>query len=204
MHQALNAFITALFCLVITTNAHGHTRPLNDLPCPPGFKHSFVQNSYQFDGPLEKFTSLTGSFFDLSWYAGGEIINTTGTDNIPGATRVGPFDPFRPELFNETLTMYETGPGLLQWTFTGPGATLTYPSRTGEVIRFQYYAESQRYESICGGTATYIHAMTHICSDNPSLAYDLFYRLHQGAFNGFDAISARVNTKAFTGDCPGV
>ncbi|KAF7352045.1 hypothetical protein MVEN_01167000 [Mycena venus] len=196
-------FLAVATLLWLLTSTDAHNIPLNDIQCPKGSHHGFVQNSYQFYGPLRKFTDITGSFFDISWLAGGEILSTTGTNNIPGATRVGPFDPLSKDpLFNETLTVYDVGPGTLRFTFTGPGAPLTYHSRTGEVITFHYYAETQHYESICGGTATYLHATTHICSDNPALAYDLFCRLHQGTFHGYDALPARVKEKTFTGDCP--
>jgi hypothetical protein len=122
--------------------------------------------------------------------------NTTGTDNVPGATRAGVFG----EPFIETLTMFDAPPGALRFTFFGPGpkpVTFTPPGEKS--IRFDYWAETQRYESICGGEATYIDVITYLCSNRPRAAYDLWYRIHDATF---DAMSAKVGAKVFTGDCP--
>jgi hypothetical protein len=94
----------------------------NDIHCPADLHISFVHNSYTYAAPLAQFTNLTKSFFDLSWYVrilssssrtpslihihrqnNAVVTNTTGTYNVPGATRSG---PFAGAIYNETLTMY--------------------------------------------------------------------------------------------------
>jgi hypothetical protein len=129
--------------------------------------------------------------------AGTVITSTTGTDNVPGATRAGVFGD---SSFNETLAMFDAPSGALRFTYVGPGPKpVTYTPPGEKSIRFYYFAETHRYESICGGKATYIDVITYACSNHPRAAYDFWYRLHDTAFG---AISAKVGAKVFTGDCP--
>ncbi|KAJ7289162.1 hypothetical protein C8J57DRAFT_1164966 [Mycena rebaudengoi] len=198
MHLA-KAFTAAAALLFFTATAyaHGSTPPGGDVSCPKGSQHTFVQNSYRYDGHLQKFTNITGSFFDESWYAGTVITSTTGTDNVPGATRAGVFGD---SSFNETLAMFDAPSGALRFTYAGPGPKpVTYTPPGEKSITFYYFAETHRYESICGGKATYIDVITYACSNRPRAAYDFWYRLHDTAFG---AISAKVGAKVFTGDCP--
>ncbi|KAJ7289156.1 hypothetical protein C8J57DRAFT_1046480 [Mycena rebaudengoi] len=197
MHLA-KAFTAAaaLFFFATTAHAHGSILSGGDVSCPKGFQPTFLQNSYRYDGHLQKFTNITGSFFELSWYAGTVITSTTGTDNVPGATRAGVFGDAP---FNETLTMFDAPPGALRFTYAGPGKPVTYTPPGEKSIRFDYWSETHRYESICGGEATYIDVITYLCSNLPRAAYDVWYRFHAATF---DAMAAKVGAKIFTGDCP--
>ncbi|KAJ7289155.1 hypothetical protein C8J57DRAFT_1627653 [Mycena rebaudengoi] len=193
------AFTAAAALLFFVTTAHAYSSiPLGgDASCPKGFQPTFVQNSYRYDGHLQKFTNITGSFFDAFWNAGTVVTSTTGTDNVPGATRAASLGDAS---FNETLTMFDAPPGALRFTYIGPGPKpIAYTPPGEKSIRFDYWAETQRFESICGGEATYIDVITYLCSDPPRAAYDLWYRFHDLTFN---AISAEVGAKVFTGDCP--
>ncbi|KAJ7250353.1 hypothetical protein C8J57DRAFT_1667967 [Mycena rebaudengoi] len=187
------ALTASLFCLVFAATSNATT---SDIPCPKGSQHSFVQNSYLYDAPLHKFTEITGSFFNESWYAGTVITNTTGKDNVPGATRLVVWGGI---VFTETLVMHSASPdGLISTMYSVP---LTHPP-TGKhksKIMFANYGETQRYQSICGGRATYIDVLTYMCSDNPRAAYDLWYRVHQTTF---DTLSARFGVNVFMGNCP--
>ncbi|KAJ6534593.1 hypothetical protein DFH09DRAFT_1325221 [Mycena vulgaris] len=113
----IETFSVALLCLIPTVYAHGSAPyPIvrNDLHCLKGSYTSFVQNSYSYNAPLDKFVKITQSFLPLViWWP---CPNTTGTDNIPGATRSGIFDGSR---FNETLTMYFAHPDVLTYTWHG-------------------------------------------------------------------------------------
>ncbi|KAJ7800340.1 hypothetical protein B0H13DRAFT_2164827, partial [Mycena leptocephala] len=131
----------------------------DDFRCPTGYSPSFLHNTYTYYGPLKEFTDITGSFFHVQWYGDATINKTTGTDNVPGATRTGSFGG---SPFNETLTMYQ-------------GRSDAPKQRPLHVVN---YAETKRFESICSGKATYIDFITYLCTDDQAAAYGLFYNVH--------------------------
>ncbi|KAJ7805387.1 hypothetical protein B0H14DRAFT_3771634 [Mycena olivaceomarginata] len=59
----------ALLCFSLSAHAASHYTP-NDIHCPPESHPTFVHNSYTYNAPVDKFTNLTKSFFELKWYAG--------------------------------------------------------------------------------------------------------------------------------------
>ncbi|KAJ7875477.1 hypothetical protein B0H14DRAFT_3437032 [Mycena olivaceomarginata] len=61
----------ALLGLMVSHRAHGSNPPQpapNDIVCPNHYTPTFVHNSFTYLAPLHKFTNLTKSFFDISWY----------------------------------------------------------------------------------------------------------------------------------------
>jgi hypothetical protein len=67
MTPSVNSFL-ALLCVFATTGVFSHQLHDDDPHCAPGMHAVFVQNAAQFDAPLHKFTKITESFFDDSWY----------------------------------------------------------------------------------------------------------------------------------------
>ncbi|KAF7349929.1 hypothetical protein MVEN_01293600 [Mycena venus] len=165
----------------------------NDVQCPEGYV-SFVHNSYTYLAPLHKFKDITKSFFDIAWYSGTIVYNSTGTDNVPGATRAGFYSG---GWFNETLTAYISHSDTLEYTFHGQEAAYIAP--TGDKSLFFGYTETMRIESICDGQATYIDLITYMCSDNQTLGYSSWYNLHMVTF---EVLAANVSALVMAGDCP--
>ncbi|KAJ7312502.1 hypothetical protein DFH08DRAFT_447715 [Mycena albidolilacea] len=162
----------------------------NDIHCPPDLHISFVHNSYTYGAPLTHFINLIDSFFEQSWYFGTVITHTTGKYNVPGATRTG---PFAGATYNETLTAYSKHADAMIMSYSGQPLTIVSPP-----LKFGHYLERLRFESICGGTATYIDALTYSCSDNPVAVYDLWYTVHMAAFANLSAV---VGAPVLAGDC---
>ncbi|KAJ7828206.1 hypothetical protein B0H14DRAFT_2516637 [Mycena olivaceomarginata] len=185
----------ALLGSLLPSRVHGsvHYTP-NDIHCPEDLHVSFVHNSYSYYVDLVQFTNITDSFFDQSWYAGTLTSNTTGTDNVPGATRSGPFGG---ATYNETLTMYSKHSDAFSLSYHGKAFTLT-PSN-GPALTFGPYTETIRFESICGGRATFIDVLTYTCSDNPIAIYDAWYTIHMSSFEG---LAAKIGAPVLAGDCP--
>ncbi|KAF8216920.1 hypothetical protein K438DRAFT_1704054 [Mycena galopus ATCC 62051] len=184
----------AFLALSFTDRAQGSNYVSNDIPCPADSSAGFVHNSYTYIAPLFKFMNITESFFDESWYAGTIVTNTTGTDNVPGATRAGPFGT---ATFNETLTMYHKSSDALMYSFHGKGVILSPPNQ--RTYRFDGYAETMRLESICDGSATYIDLITYLCSNDSAAAYDLWYTTHMSTF---ETMAAKLGAPVLAGDCP--
>ena len=125
---------------------------------------------------------------------GAAASKTTGTDNVPGATRSGDIGG---STYNETLTMYLAHPDIL--TYTIHGRPWTYAAANFGPVHFVEYAETMRFESICGGKATYIDLITYTCSDDQTLAYNAWYMFHMGTFEG---LSVMLGATVLAGDCP--
>ncbi|KAJ7464583.1 hypothetical protein FB451DRAFT_1403253 [Mycena latifolia] len=106
---------------------------------------------------LKNFTDITGSFFATAWYGGVAVSKTTGTDNVPGATRGGTVGG---GTVNETLTTYFVHPDALPYTYHGRPWTYSAPNQ--RPLHFAGYAETIRFESICGGKATYIDFISYL------------------------------------------
>ncbi|KAJ7200419.1 hypothetical protein GGX14DRAFT_372219 [Mycena pura] len=197
MHCSLaNTLAIAVLVFISAAGAHEsshHSYTSSDLRCPQGSHPGFVHNSYTYLAPLEKFTNITGSFFDIAWYGGCTAVIKIGTDNVPGATRGGPCDG---GVFNETLTACIVHPDALEYTWRGKPSTYLLPNFPP--VHFGY-AETLRFESICGGKATYIDLITHWCTDDQSGAYNTWYTIHMETFQ---ALAARIAAPVLAGDCP--
>ncbi|KAJ7312518.1 hypothetical protein DFH08DRAFT_1044633 [Mycena albidolilacea] len=187
--------LSALFAIALLGLRAQGSAPYvsNDIHCPADLNISFVHNSYTYAAPLAQFTNLTESFFDQSWYDNTVITTTTGTYNVPGATRTG---PFAGAIYNETLTMYSKHADALTMSYYGQPFT-TVPT-AGTPLKFGHYLETLRFESICGGTATYMDVLTYTCSDNPVAVYDVWYTIHMASFAG---LAAKVGAPVLAGDC---
>ncbi|KAJ7816081.1 hypothetical protein B0H14DRAFT_3475601 [Mycena olivaceomarginata] len=179
----------ALLCFSLSAHAASHYTP-NDMHCPAESHPTFVHNSYTYNAPVDKFTNLTKSFFELKWYAGAIVSNTTGTDNVPGATRSGPLGGTA--VFNETLTMYSMHPD--EFTFSFHGAPYVFGGQNVTA-----YAETMRFEGICSGKATYIDVITYLCSNDSIAVYDATYTAHMVSFQG---LATSVGATVMARDCP--
>ncbi|KAF7335146.1 hypothetical protein MVEN_02265700 [Mycena venus] len=187
----------ALLTLLIGNRVHGaELTPYvpNDIACPPNSFPSFTHNSYAYIAPLHKFNNLTKSFFNIEWYGGIPVTNTTGTDNVPGATRTGPFGG---ATYNETLTFYRKRSDLFTWSYIGKGLTFTLPPYP--TITSYGYAETFLFQSICNGQATYIEVLTFSCSNNQVNNYNLWYTFHNEVF---PAMASSLGAPVLAGDCP--
>ncbi|KAK7012810.1 hypothetical protein R3P38DRAFT_1556832 [Favolaschia claudopus] len=171
----------------------------HDLSCPPGSVSGFVQNNFAYVAPLRNFTNITHSFFDIVWYFGSVVTNTTGRDNVPGATRFG---HGAGGTFNETLIMYFNNPDA--YVFALHGQPATFPmSHSPQATKLDGYVETMRFLSICGGKATYIDVITYYCHDSDEqqqiAAYDLLYTAHTLTF---EKMAAGLGAPVFAGVCP--
>jgi len=184
----------ALLGLIFTTRVYGSSYVPSDITCPKGSHASFIHQSYTYLAPLCEFTNITKSFFNDVWYAGAVVTGTTGTDNVPGATRAGPFGG---DTFNETLIAYASQSDSLQFSYQGKGFTYTPP--TGPAVVLGRYTETNRFLSICGGKATYIDILTYTCSANQIATYDFWYTTHDAVF---PPLAVTVGAPVLAGDCP--
>ncbi|KAJ7796724.1 hypothetical protein B0H14DRAFT_2913813 [Mycena olivaceomarginata] len=187
--------LSALFAIALLGLRAQGSAPYvsNDIHCPADLRISFVHNSYTYAAPLAQFTNLTESFSTSPWYDNSIVTNTTGTYNVPGATRTG---PFAGAIYNETLTMYSKHADTL--TLSYYGQPLTIVPTAGPPLKFGHYVETLQFKSICGGTATYIDALTYTCSDNPVAAYDVWYTAHMA---GLPGLAAKIGAPVLAGDC---
>ncbi|KAJ6534601.1 hypothetical protein DFH09DRAFT_1284116 [Mycena vulgaris] len=195
----LETIAVGILWLTSTPRPHVHHPPdysivRDDLHCSDGFLPTFLHNSYTYDAPLHKFTDITKSFFNITWYGDAAVSRTTGTDNVPGATRGGAFGGGP---FNETLTMYLARPDAVSYTIHGERWDYAPPNLPP--LHLASYAETKRFESICGGRATYINLITYLCSDDPPAAYSLFYTVHMETVQ---RLARTVGAKVLAGDCP--
>ncbi|KAJ6549080.1 hypothetical protein DFH09DRAFT_1281536 [Mycena vulgaris] len=211
MHFApfANTLATALLFLISTPHVHASpissdakpiTTSLDDLQCPRGYSPTFLHNSYTYNAPLSKFTDITKSFFAIQWYpyadskGGATVTGTAGTDNVPGATRAGVFGGAP---FNETLTAYSTRSDGMAYTMHGI-MPLSIAVGNPRPLRVASYAETKRFQSICGGKATYIDLITWLCSDDQITAYSAFYNTHMSTVQN---LAATIGTTVLAGDC---
>ncbi|KAJ6456105.1 hypothetical protein C8R45DRAFT_1187003 [Mycena sanguinolenta] len=189
------ALSLAFVGLIFANGVHGSKHPIsNDIECPANSYVSFVHNSYTYNAPLHKFTDITKSFFNASWYGDSVVTSHNGTDNVPGATRSG---VFAGAIFSDMLNAIDKRSDAFIFSYQGKGFTFTpagYP-----VLTMHSYSETIRFESICGGKATYIDVITYICSDNQPLAYTVWSTLHTSTFDG---LAATLGATILAGDCP--
>ncbi|KAJ7022109.1 hypothetical protein C8F04DRAFT_245776 [Mycena alexandri] len=192
----MHFLVKTLFVLPLLASAYARRKDYgNDLHCPEDFHVGFVHNSYTYNAPVDKFTNITKSFYDVSWYGGAVVSKTTGTDNVPGATRAGNLDGY----FLETLTAYSFGPSGLEYTVRGDPFTYALPNSTAVPVRFSGYVEALRIQGICSGRATYIDVITYVCSADKVTGYDWWYTAHEGVF---PALAAKMGATVMAGDCP--
>ncbi|KAF7330593.1 hypothetical protein MSAN_02459500 [Mycena sanguinolenta] len=185
----------AFIGLTSANNVQGFNHPIsNDIECAADSYVSFIHNSYTYNAPLHKFTDIAGSFFNVSWYGGTAVTSTTGTDNVPGATRSGPFVG---TIFNETLTAFEKGSDVLLFSYHGKGFTFI-PEPTYPALRWDGYSETLRFQSICSGKATHIDLITYTCSDNQPLTYTVWSTAHTSSFDG---LAQTLGATILAGDC---
>ncbi|KAJ7918669.1 hypothetical protein B0H13DRAFT_2435201 [Mycena leptocephala] len=195
LFQALSATLLSLTSTVHANDLSHYPYVPRDIRCPSNSHVGFLHNSYTYNAPLYKFTNITGSFFDSSWYVRGiPTITTTGIDNVPGATRAGVVGN---STFNETLTMYSMYPDALIYSYHGQPITYVLPNVPP--AHFYGYAETMRFESICGGKATYIDLLSYMCSNDQVAAYNLWYLDHMSTFEG---MAANLGATVLAGDCP--
>ncbi|KAK6983981.1 hypothetical protein R3P38DRAFT_2576943 [Favolaschia claudopus] len=191
-------FLASIPALVLGDAVGGYSPYISsDIHCVKDAHPSFISNSYKYYAPVHKFTNLTKSFFDVSWYAGTIVSNTTGIDNVPGATRAGDYSGYH---FNETLTMYISNSDGLVYAYRGKEFKVAGQGVNLSSVTLHSYAEVLHFESICGGQATLIETRTYACSDNPIAEYDSWTVLHDLTFT---ALAGRLKAPVFTGDCLG-
>ncbi|KAJ7464581.1 hypothetical protein FB451DRAFT_441584 [Mycena latifolia] len=188
--------IALLSLTVSATQAHKSDHPLvrNDIICPKGSYTSFVRNNYAYNAPLDKFTDITKSFFNLTWY----VSRCDHHENDRHRQR-----PWRDSLGRFGRRIHRNTDGVPQTPGCArvqlPWEPYTYAPPNQKPLHFPGYAETIRFESICGGTATYFDAIAYVCSDDQMAAYDTWYTLHMVAFPG---LATEVGAKVLAGDCP--
>ncbi|KAJ7458868.1 hypothetical protein FB451DRAFT_1272720 [Mycena latifolia] len=187
----------ALFALLPAGHAQSTSLDpiiIDDITCPTDAKITFIHNSYTYNAPMKNFTDVMGSFYGIKWTGGVLPNNTTGQDNVVGASRSSNYFG---GVFNETLTMILERPDAYSYTYHGVPFPVAFPNQP--VVQFYNYAETLRVLSICSGKATYIDFVTYLCTDNPIHAYNLLEtELHQAAVQ---AVAQTANATIMPGDC---
>ncbi|KAJ6549044.1 hypothetical protein DFH09DRAFT_1503203 [Mycena vulgaris] len=201
MHFITFANTLALAFLFLIATPHVHAAPISPA-VSQGILYQFLYNTYTYDAPLDKFTNITSSFFHIQWYPdpslqGNATVNrTTGTDNVPGATRAG---VFAGASFNETLTAYSAPPDAMSYTIHGNLPLTISPGNNQGPVRIASYAETKRFESVCSGKATYIDFITYLCTDNQTTGYSSFYNVHMTSVQN---LASTIGAPVLGGDCP--
>ncbi|KAJ6600351.1 hypothetical protein DFH09DRAFT_1302834 [Mycena vulgaris] len=200
----LTIFINNLGIILLLLNiiSHIHASPLHHIPpdhlrCPKGYSISFLYDSYTYHGRLDKFTAITKSFFHIQWYGNATVDRTTGTDNVPGATRSGQFGISR---YKETLTAYSAHSDALVYSIHGDLPLSIQVPNQHDLLHVATYAERKRFESICGGRATFLEFITYLCSDDPRTADRTFRNVHTATVQG---LASRIGTTILSRDCRG-
>jgi hypothetical protein len=67
-------------------------------------------------------------------------------------------------------------------------------------MHWDAYAETMRFESICGGQATYVDFISYICSKDQIATYTEWSELHVVSMQ---AIAGAIGAPILAGDCPG-
>ncbi|KAJ7835758.1 hypothetical protein B0H14DRAFT_3706371 [Mycena olivaceomarginata] len=188
----------ALLALIFGNHAHGsELTPYvpNDLVCPPNSYARLYAQQLRIHRPAaqvhEPYQVVFSTYRGM---AGTVITNTTGTDNLPGAARSGPFGG---ATYNETLSFYRKRSDLLTWSYLGKGLTFTLPGHP--TLTSLWLQRDVRIQSICGGQATYIDVLTFSCSDNQIANYDIWYTFHNSVFQ---EMAANLRAPVLAGDCP--
>ncbi|KAJ7742886.1 hypothetical protein B0H16DRAFT_1693711 [Mycena metata] len=195
--KTIGLVLLALVCSINADNHSHYLGPANDIHCPGDARISFVHNSYTYNAPVQKFTNITKSFFDIGWYGGVPATITTGTDNVPGATRFAPLP--NDSSYNETLTMYSLDENGLSYTYHGLGFAYALPGY--KIAYVGAYTETMRFESICAGRAIYIDLISYLCSNDSVAAYNIFRLEYEITFS---TLAAEVGATVMAGDCPGL
>lgn len=85
------------------------------------------------------------------------------------------------------------------YEFTIHGKPFTFASPNQPPLLLDGYAETMRFESICGGRATYIDVISYWCSEDQTAAYNFWYTLHEAVF---PTLAVALETTVLAGDCP--
>jgi hypothetical protein len=93
--------------------------------------------------------------------------------------------------------MYSMYPDALIYSYHGQPITYALPNVPP--AHFYGYAETMRFESICGGKATYIDLLSYMCSNDQVAAYNLWYLDHMSTFEG---MAANLGATVLAGDYP--
>ncbi|KAJ6549035.1 hypothetical protein DFH09DRAFT_1087106 [Mycena vulgaris] len=170
----VNILAVALFFLIAVPHVHASPIspagiPPDDHQCPKGFSTTFLHNNY----------------------------TTTGTDDVPGATRAGVFGA---AAFNETLTAYSAGSDGLSYTIQGNRPLTIAQGNHQRPLHVASYAETKRFASVCGGKATFIDFSTYLCTDNQTVGYNSFYNVHMTTMK---KLASTIRAPALAGDCCG-
>jgi hypothetical protein len=67
-------------------------------------------------------------------------------------------------------------------------------------MHWDAYTETMRFESICGGQATYVDFLSYICSADQIATYTGWSELHVVSMQ---AIAGAIGAPILAGDCPG-
>ncbi|KAJ7656442.1 hypothetical protein DFH06DRAFT_1473657 [Mycena polygramma] len=94
--------------------------------------------------------------------------------------------------------MYSMHSDALAYTYHGE--PFNYAPRNGPHLYFARYIETIRFESICGGKATYIAVLAYLCSDDQVRAYSFWDALPDQAT--FDRLGESLGGTIRAGDCP--
>jgi hypothetical protein len=135
----------------------------------------------------------------------GTLTNTTGQDNVPGATRSGTVgdSPFTEVLLefahsgsDEMMLFWklETGTTFV-WNMKTINPIITTQPQNVTISYFQRIF----VKSICEKKAAYVWLMTTYCSDKPLLAHQLYDQHDQKILQD---LSARLGAVEFEGACP--
>lgn len=174
--------------------------PPADPSCPSGFFPGFQLNTFQYDVPFDGFEAIMKSFFDISWYAGVVVTNTTGRNNTVGATRAGPFATAE---FKEVLIEIESSPTSLTMKYVSIVGELklqgVLPQKPNETIIIGSYTEGFQILSICGGTSTWFDIFVTFCADKPVEAADLYDTIRK---ESLQAVAIKLGADSFIGSCP--
>ncbi|KAJ7871843.1 hypothetical protein B0H14DRAFT_3860548 [Mycena olivaceomarginata] len=174
MGAIVNLLVVVLGCIAATPSVFAHHPHDDDPQCKPGLYPFFERNSLKFTAPLHKVTEITGTFFNLTWYADSIVNATTGIDNVVGATRAGLSGGVP---FVEVLTVYDMTPSSLTISYYG-------------AIPAYYNAPPSR---------TYIDVTTNACTNDPDLASVLAKRGHMSTLK---LLATNVKGRIIDSQCP--
>jgi len=165
-----------------------------DMACAPGLYPGFHTSEFRYDMPPESFFKIMGSFIHAEWYI-GPLINSSGTDNVPGAIRTAKFNG---AIYSDRLVGYARGPNQINIQFISAKPNIVFPSKP-EPVTFGYYFEEHTITSICAGTATYVYFTARYCTNMPNEAYNIYATYQSTAML---AVADQLGANRIDGLCP--
>ncbi|KAF9263093.1 hypothetical protein L218DRAFT_959623 [Marasmius fiardii PR-910] len=173
---------------------------IEDPSCEAEFSPGWEIVAGVYDVAPEKFIEKMGSFFNYEWCSTFSPIRKTGTNNVPGATRV--FSYFGGE-FPEYLIHYSKSEKTLEmaWRMQGPEYITNAPVKPNGTVIIGGYTEALRLQSVCGGAATQVEFTGRYCSDDLEAAFGIMRGVHG---HGVKNVTTELNAKEIDGkfDCP--